>query len=209
MPVHFVEAFVLLFTVIDPIGVAAAFFALTYGANPAAQRAMAVRGTALAAAILAVFGLGGDDLLRVLGIGIPAFRIAGGLLLLLLSIDMILARHSGIRSTTRDEELEAVSKEDVSVFPLAFPLIAGPGALTTVLLMASSGKGAAALFGTFGALALVLALTLLSLTFAPRILGFLGETGINVVSRLLGVILTALAVQYILDGLRQSLFAGG
>jgi multiple antibiotic resistance protein len=204
----FVGQFVLLFTVIDPIGVAAAFLALSAGADGAAQRAMAIRGVALSAGILTAFGIGGEALLRAMGIGIPAFRIAGGLLLLLLSIDMILAFRSGIRSTTRDEELEAAGKTDLSVFPLAFPLIAGPGALTTVLLMASSGQGMLSLASAFGALALVLALTLAALLFAPRILNLLGETGINVVSRLLGVILTALAVQYILDGLRQSLFSG-
>jgi membrane protein, MarC family len=204
----FVSQFVLLFTVIDPIGVAAAFFALTAGASPSARRSMAIRGVALSAGILTTFGIGGEALLRAMGIGIPAFRIAGGLLLLLLSIDMILAFHSGIRSTTKDEELEAEAKEDISVFPLAFPLIAGPGALTTVLLMASSGQGLLSLASAFAALALVLAMTLASLLFAPRILRLLGETGINVVSRLLGVILTALAVQYILDGLRQSLFSG-
>jgi len=204
----FVSQFVLLFTVIDPIGVAAAFFALSTGAGPALRRSMAIRGVALSAGILIAFGIGGEALLRAMGIGIPAFRIAGGLLLLLLSIDMILAFRSGIRSTTKDEELEAERKKDISVFPLAFPLIAGPGALTTVLLMASSGQGLLSLASAFAALALVLAMTLTSLLFAPRILGLLGETGINVVSRLLGVILTALAVQYILDGLRQSLFSG-
>lgn len=204
----FVGQFVLLFTVIDPIGVAAAFFALTTRADMASRRSMAIRGVALSAGILTAFSLGGEALLRAMGIGIPAFRIAGGLLLLLLSVDMILAFRSGIRSTTKDEELEAEGKEDISVFPLAFPLIAGPGALTTVLLMASSEHGMLALVSGFGALALVLAMTLVSLVFAPRILSILGETGINVVTRLLGVILTALAVQYILDGLRQSLFSG-
>lgn len=204
----FVGQFVLLFTVIDPIGVAAAFLALTTQADAASRRAMAVRGVVLSAVILTTFGIGGNALLHAMGIGIPAFRIAGGLLLLLLSVDMILAFRSGIRSTTHDEEVEAASKADISVFPLAFPLIAGPGALTTVLLMASSGKGILFTLGAFGALALVLVMALVSLLSAPRILGLMGETGINVVSRLLGVILTALAVQYILDGLRQSLFSG-
>ena len=205
---HLVANFVLLFIVIDPIGVAATFVALTHGADPTYQRRTAIRGVALSAGILFAFGLGGRWLLDTLGIGIPAFRIAGGLLLLLLSVDMIVARHSGLRSTTRSEEREATHREDISVFPLAFPLIAGPGALTTVLLMASTGGGGAFYAGLAVVVAVVLGLTLIALLFAPVILRILGETGINVVNRLMGVILTALAVQYILDGLKNSLFAG-
>jgi multiple antibiotic resistance protein len=205
---HLFSDFVLFFIVIDPIGVAAMFVALTHDMERSYQRRVAVEGTVLSAVILFTFFFGGNALLRALGIGIPAFRIAGGLLLLLLSVDMILARHSGLRATTRSEEREAARKEDISVFPLAFPLIAGPGALTTVLLMASSVKGPLSFAGIAGVLAVVLTITWLALLYAPVILRFLGETGINVVSRLLGVILTALAVQYIIDGLRLSLFAG-
>jgi multiple antibiotic resistance protein len=199
--------FVLLFTVIDPIGVAAIFAALTHGADRDSQRRTARQGALLSAIILFSFMLAGDGLLRALQIGIPAFRIAGGLLLLLLSIDMILARHTGLRFTTPSEQKEAAHKNDISVFPLAFPLIAGPGALTTVLLMASSGQGGFHFAVMIGVLAAVLALTWLALLYAPLILRMLGETGINVVSRLLGVILAALAVQYMLDGLRAGLFA--
>jgi len=203
---HLITDFVLLFIVIDPIGVAATFTALTHGADHAYQRRMAIRGVLLAAGILFAFGLGGKWLLSALGIGIPAFRIAGGLLLLLLSIDMILARHTGLSSTTRSEEREASLREDISVFPLAFPLIAGPGALTTILLMAAAGTGPLFLAGLAIVLTAALSITLAALFFSPRILGLLGETGINVVNRLMGVILTALAVQYILDGLKNSLF---
>jgi multiple antibiotic resistance protein len=200
--------FVLLFIVIDPIGVAAIFAALTHGADRGAQRRMARRGALLSAFILFSFMLAGDGLLSALQIGIPAFRIAGGLLLLLLSIDMILARQTGLRFTTPSEQKEAANKDDISVFPLAFPLIAGPGALTTVLLMGSSGQGGFHFVVMVGVLAAVLALTWLALLYGPLILKILGETGINVVSRLLGVILAALAVQYMLDGLRIGLFEG-
>ena len=205
---HLVANFVLFFIVIDPIGVAATFVTLTHGADPAYQRRTAALGVALAAGILFAFGMGGRWLLDALGIGIPAFRIAGGLLLLLLSVDMIFARHTGLRSTTRSEEREATQSEDISVFPLAFPLIAGPGALTTVLLMASAGEGVAFYSGLTAVVVVVLGLPLIALLIAPVILRILGETGINVVNRLMGVILTALAVQYILDGLKNSLFAG-
>jgi multiple antibiotic resistance protein len=206
---HLLLSFVLLFTVVDPIGVAASFVALTQGTDRGFQRRMAVRGTVISAVILVGFLAGGNLLLTALGITIPAFRIAGGLLLLLLSVDMILAWHSGIRTTTDAEDREAALKEDISVFPVAFPLIAGPGAMTTILLMASHDEGVAHTAGILGALTAVLALTLGCLISAPMILRVLGETGINVVSRLLGVILTALAVQYIVDGLKASLFAGG
>src|SRR3569832_223446 len=135
------NTFVVLFIVIDPVGLAPMFLVLTQGGDALYQRKMALRGTALATGMLLVFFLGGDKLLAARGIGMPAFRIAGGVLLFLLAIDMVFARHSGLRSTTRREQQETVHKKDISVFPLAFPLIAGPGALTTVLLRAAAGGG--------------------------------------------------------------------
>jgi multiple antibiotic resistance protein len=198
------NTFVVLFIVIDPVGLAPMFIALTPGATPAYQRKMAFSGTLLASAMLLVFYFAGDALLSALSIGIPAFRIAGGMLLFLLAIDMVFARQSGLRSTTIREQREAETKQDISVFPLAFPLIAGPGALTTVLLMSSSAKGAFAFGGTLVVLLIVLGFTLLSLLHAARILQFLGETGTNVISRLFGLILAALAVQFILDGIHSS-----
>lgn len=205
---HLIANFTLLFIVTDPVGVAAMFAALTHGSDRAYQRRTALKGVSLAGGILFAFGLGGRWLLDTLGIGIPAFRIAGGLLLLLLSLDLILARHTGLRSTTRLEEREAVQRDDISVFPLAFPLISGPGALTTILLMASSGSGSLYYAGLGLVVAAVLGIALLALLYAPAILRLLGETGVNVVNRLMGVILTALAVQFILDGLKNSLFNG-
>lgn len=200
------NSFAVLFIVIDPIGVAWMFSALTYDAEPRLQRRMAVRGVALASGILLVFFFIGDRLLQTLGIGLAAFRIAGGLLLFLLAIDMVFARQSGLRSTTLSERAEARQREDLSVFPLAFPLLAGPGALTTVLLMASAAHepGAAGVLAMFGVLVAVLLITLGALLIAPTLLRVLGETGANAVSRLLGLILAALAVQYVLDGLKAS-----
>jgi multiple antibiotic resistance protein len=199
----FLDSFVVLFVVIDPIGLAPIFAAITHGGTAEYRRRMAVRGTFIAAIILFVFVLGGAALLRALGIGMPAFQIAGGLLLFLVAVDMVFVRQSGIRSTTEREQREAKRKEDVSVFPVAFPLIAGPGALTTVLLM--SGKYAQQPYGTAVIIAVVLvvlACALVALLQAARIMRLMGETGANVVTRLFGVILTALAVQYVLDGLR-------
>ncbi len=131
------STFVVLLVVIDPIGNAPIFMALTHNMEAAYRRKMAIRSIILATAILLIFLLIGDPLLATLGIGISAFRISGGILLFLLAIDMVFARQSGLRSTTAQEQYEAEHKRDVSVFPLAFPLIAGPGALTTVLLMTS------------------------------------------------------------------------
>lgn len=197
-----IHTFITLFIVIDPIGVASIFIAIVRGSDPTYRRIMALRSTAIATAILVIFFFTGDSLLNMLGISLPAFRIAGGILLFLLAIDMVFARHSGLRSTTVGEQQEAVHKQDISVFPLAFPLIAGPGALTTVLLMSSTPSETPIFIGMLVILFVVLGLTLLSLLYSSKISDLLGETGANVISRLFGLILAALAVQYVLDGVK-------
>jgi multiple antibiotic resistance protein len=203
-----VDTFISLFVVIDPVGLAPIFIGLTLNSSAEHRRRMAIKGTTIAALILVFFLFVGDELLHALGIGLPAFRIAGGALLFLIAIDMLFVRHSGVRSTTAEEQQEAVHKNDISVFPLAIPLIAGPGALTTVLLMVSTTDRAMPVSVTVvvvGVLLAVLLLTLLALLLADAIVGFMGETGANVVSRVLGVLLAALAVQYMIDGLRGGL----
>lgn len=199
-----INSLVVLFIVIDPIGIAPIFAVLTRGASRQQQRNMAIQGTVVAAGILLLFFFTGDRLLQFLGISIPAFRIAGGALLFLLSIDMVVARQSGLRSATASEQEEASHRQDVSVFPLAFPLIAGPGAITTILLMAQSSGSVTSSLGTLLVLVFVLILVLVALLAAPLIKTLLGETGINVISRLLGILLAALATQYVVDGLRAS-----
>lgn len=198
------SSFVTLFIVVDPIGVAWLFVALTHDADAAARRRMATQAVVLSGVILFVFYFIGDVFLKWMGISLPAFKIAGGILLLLLAIDMVFARQSGLRSTTAGEKHEAEQKKDISVFPLAFPMIAGPGALTTVLLMSANAANSALLWYLVAVLILVLALTLLCLLFARRLSRLLGQTGANVVSRLLGLILAALAVQFVIDGIKQS-----
>jgi multiple antibiotic resistance protein len=159
----------------------------------------------IAAGILFVFAFGGDFLLRTLGIGFPAFRIAGGILLLLLAIEMVFARASGIRATTRPEQEEASHKDDISVFPLAIPLIAGPGTLTSVLLlMGRAGGDPWREAAVLAMLAGVLMTTLLVLLTAGPLSRLLGVTGINVITRVLGILLAALACQFIIDGLLDS-----
>ena len=155
----------------------------------------------LGALILFLFALAGDVLLEALGIGLPAFRIAGGLLLFLLALDMVFARPSGMRATSVREQEEESYQQDISVFPLAIPLLAGPGAITSVLLFTGGGSaGQVALF--MAVLFVILLLTLGSLLLAPRVMRLFGETGANVLSRVLGVLL---AVQFVIDGLQASI----
>ena len=195
--------FIVLLVVVDPVGVTPVFGALTRGGGDMHRRRMAVKGTLLAAGILLIFALIGDWLLTTLGITLPAFKIAGGVLLFLIAIDMVFARPSGGRSATGREQEEARHKEDISVFPLAFPLIAGPGALTTILLMVGESHGNPLYFvSMIGVLLVILLLTLVCLLMAGRLMKLLGETGANVMDRLFGVILAALAVQFVLDGIR-------
>jgi len=195
--------FIVLLVVVDPVGVTPVFGALTRGGGDMYRRRMAVKGTLLAAGILLIFALIGDWLLTTLGITLPAFKIAGGMLLFLIAIDMVFARQSGGRSATGREQEEARHKEDISVFPLAFPLIAGPGALTTILLMVGESHGNPLYFvSMIGVLLLILLLTLICLLMSGRLMKLLGETGANVMDRLFGVILAALAVQFVLDGIR-------
>ena len=200
------DTFIILFVVVDPIGLAPMFAALTRDDTPRQRRRLALRGVLIAGGILVTFVIVGDALLRALGIGVPAFQIAGGVLLFLLAVDMLFARHSGLRSTTEREQREAAQRKDISVFPLAIPLIAGPGALTTVLLMVGEqGDNPAVIGATLVVVMLVLAMALGSLLLSGRLLRLIGETGANVVSRVLGVILAALAAQYILDGLQAGM----
>ena len=200
------DTFIILFVVVDPIGLAPMFAALTRDDTPRQRRRLALRGVLIAGGILVTFVIVGDALLRALGIGVPAFQIAGGVLLFLLAVDMLFARHSGLRSTTEREQREAEHRKDISVFPLAIPLIAGPGALTTVLLMVSEqGDNPAVIGAMLVVVILVLAIALGSLLLSGRLLRLIGETGANVISRVLGVVLAALAAQYILDGLQAGL----
>lgn len=200
----FVDSLIIMLVVVDPVGIAPIFAALTQGESPAVKRRTAIRGTFIAGAILVVFVLAGDTLLAALGIGMPAFQIAGGLLLFLLAVDMVFARPSGLRAPTAREQKEAETKKDISVFPLAIPLIAGPGALTSVLLMVGEQGDDPVVLGTvLAVIGVVLVLTLLSLLFSVRIMAFMGETGANVVSRVLGVVLAALAVQFVLNGWQE------
>lgn len=195
------HAFILLFVVIDPISLAPMFAALTRGESEAYRSRTAIRGVVIAGVILIVFTLSGAYLLRYLNINTASFSIAGGILLFLLAMDMVLVRHTGLRLTTLREQEEALHKTDISVFPLGIPMIAGPGALTTILLLRDAPVLSLHTLILVCVLIVVLALALIMLLLAAKITGLLGETGANVITRVLGVLLTALAVQFILNGL--------
>ncbi len=198
-------AFVNFIVIIDPIGVVPFFMSHTAHLDAKDRRATAFKSITIAAAILLVFTVIGQPLLHYLGVSVAAFRIAGGVLLLLLAVDMVLVKESGIRATTPKEEEEATHRPDVAVFPLAVPLIAGPGAITSVILLQSQNAGSLAGQSVVaGVMIVVLLITGLMFLVAGPIMRMLGVTGINVMTRVLGIILAALAVSNILEGLRAS-----
>lgn len=203
-------AFTTFFATISPISVSAMFAALTVTSDARTRRAMAIRGTFIAACILMCFALLGEYLLTGLGISLAALRISGGILLLLIGIDKVFARASNGASTTREEQEEAEIKDDISVFPLATPLLAGPGTMgATILLMSDVKDSVSHQLIVVGAIMAILLITLAALLSASKLQKLLGVTGMHVVGRVMGVLLAALAVQFILDGIRQSGLIGG
>ena len=196
--------FVVFFVVVEPISLIPLFAGLTEGASASYQKTMAWKASAISLGICLVFALAGAKFLEVMGIELSSFRIAGGTLLFLISLDMVFAHPSGTRSTTPERE-ESLKRQDISVFPLAFPFIAGPGALATILLSAGEVGGKPVLFaGLLGIVTLVVAICWGLMLAAPRLMNVLGVTGANVMSRLSGVVLAALAVQFVIDGIRGS-----
>ncbi|WP_308917330.1 MarC family protein [Jannaschia sp. LMIT008] len=187
-------AFTALFVVIDPIGLTPIFAALTAGLSARARNAIAFRALGLSALILVVFAVSGESLLGFLGISMPAFRIAGGLLLFLTALEMLFERRQERRDGNRD-----VVVDDPSVFPLALPLIAGPGAIATMILLTDGGD-AMNVASAVGVMLAVLGVCLVLFQLAAPMERALGRVGINVVTRLLGMLLAALSVQFVLDG---------
>ena len=199
-----IKFFVVFFVVVDPISLVPLFAGLTLGASDQFKRKMAGKAAAIALAICMLFAFGGARFLSIMGISLSSFRIAGGTLLFLISLEMVFARTSGTKSTTPERE-EAMKREDISVFPLAFPFIAGPGALATILLTAGEVWGKPLEFLGFLAVVVVVAAVCWLLMLAtPRLMQVIGVTGANVMSRLSGVVLAALAVQFIVEGIRGS-----
>jgi len=186
---------VTIFVVIDPIGLAPMFVAITKGADARHRRIVALRSCAIAAILLTLFGLFGESVLGFVGISMPAFRISGGILLFLTALEMLFERR------TQRRKGQATKADDPSVFPLATPLIAGPGAIATIILLSGQADGISELIAVHLVMLAVVALVLLFFLAAPLMERALGDTGINVVTRLLGMLLAALSVQFVLDGL--------
>ena len=201
----FVSAFVTFFVVIDPPGCAPIFVSLTSGADAAHRRAMALRSVGIAAAILLFFGLFGEDLLRALGISLAAFRIAGGIMLFLIALEMVFE----IRTARREARAETVTADaehdDISVFPMAIPMIAGPGSIASIMLLTAPADTIAEDAIVLGALTAVMLLTLAALLAAGPLMRLIGVKLEAMITRILGVILAALAAQFVLDGLERSL----
>src|SRR5438105_2881180 len=193
------SAIVLLLVTIGPLETAAIFGVLTSGARREARQRLAVEAVAIAGVVLIVFALGGTDFLRLLQVSVPAFQVAAGILLLLQSIELIFAQPSGLSALTASEEKEARASGEIAVFPLAIPLIAGPASITaTMLLMGQAGSDLIKIGVFFLALVLALALTLSALLLVDPLGRVLGVTGTHVLARIAGILLAALAVQFIL-----------
>ena len=201
----FLSAFVTLFVVIDPPGCAPIYAGLTAGASRAQARSMAIRATFIASIILLIFALFGEQLLAGLHIELDSFRIAGGIMLFLIALDMVFEKRTE-RREARAEKVKATPEiEDVSVFPMAMPMIAGPGSIATMMLLMSRSQGTEQTLVVLAALAAVLVLTLLALIAAGPLMKLLGASVEAVITRLLGVLLAALAAQYVIDGLKAVL----
>ncbi len=200
----FISAFVTLFVVIDPPGCAPIYASLTTGASVAQRRSMAVRATVIAGFILIFFAMFGEGLLSFLHIDLDSFRIAGGIMLFIIAIDMVFEKRTE-RREQRAEKVKATPEvEDVSVFPMAMPMLAGPGSIASVMLLVSQNNGLDRAMVIFAALLLVLLLTLAALLMAGPFMRLIGNKGEAVITRLLGVLLAALAAQFVIDGLKAS-----
>ncbi len=196
-----IAAFTTMFIILDPPGLAPVFIALTQGMTAAQRRAIAIRACVVSAVLMILFLFLGETVLGFIGISMDAFRIAGGILLFLTALDMLFQRRQARREDSAAEG-QAEHHDDPSVFPLALPLIVGPGAITTIILLAGQAEGAADFGAIAGVLMAVLLITFLAFLAAPAIERALGKTGLNIVTRVLGMLLAALAVQFVLDGLR-------
>jgi multiple antibiotic resistance protein len=199
----FFNAFVTLLVTIDPPGLAPLFLAVTRGMNRDERRQVSVRASIIGFSVMALFALAGALILSVFGITLPAFRVAGGLLLFFIAFEMVFEKRQDRKEKISDVAITKDMIHNIAAFPLAIPLIAGPGAISATVLLSGSFHGFAAQAALVGIIAICLLLTYLVFILAERIDRFLGQTGRSILTRLLGVILAALAVQFVADGIRE------
>lgn len=197
------NAFVTLLVTIDPPGLAPLFLALTGGMNRAERFQVSLRAAIIGFAILALFAVAGAAILTMFGITLPAFRVAGGLLLFWISFEMIFELRQDRKGKSADAAITIDHIRNIAAFPLAIPLIAGPGAISATVLLSASFPSAVGTLMMLAILAVCISITFVVLVLAERIDGFLGATGRSILTRLLGVILAALAVQFVADGIRE------
>ncbi|MFV0644721.1 MAG: MarC family protein [Sphingomonadaceae bacterium] len=200
----FISAFITLFVVIDPPGCAPIYAGLVTRASKQQQRSMAIRAAMIAMVILVVFALFGEALLKALHIELDSFRIAGGIMLFLIALDMVFERRTQRREERAEKVIANPEIEDVSVFPMAMPMLAGPGAIASVMLLMARAQGTNQTLIILAALAAVMVITAIALILATPLMSLLGAKVEAVITRLLGVLLAALATQFIIDGLRGS-----
>lgn len=202
------NAFVTILVTVDPVGLAPLFLALTGGMNRSERNQVAVRASVIAFGVLALFALAGGVILTVFGITLPAFRVAGGLLLFVIAFEMIFERRQERHEKSAERAVTTDTIRNVAAFPLAIPLIAGPGAISATVLISGTLAGPGGLAILLAIILLSVAITYVVFVLAERIDGFLGETGRSILTRLLGVILAALAVQFVADGVRALIMLG-
>ena len=194
------NSFVTLFVTIDPIGLAPIFLAVTSGANKQERIRIGIRAVIVAAGILLTFALVGQAILSVMGISLPAFRIAGGILLFVIAFEMVFEKRKERKSKSAEQALSDDEIHNIAIFPLAIPLIAGPGAISAVLLLSSQSTDWVSMGSVLFIVAIVLGLVLFTFVIAGWVEKILGDNGRNILTRLLGVLLSALSVQFIADG---------
>jgi multiple antibiotic resistance protein len=203
--VHTLQQLFLIFTsvlfIVDPLTAVPTFLAMTQRDSPAVRRLMARRGAWTCAIVLTTFALGGGLIFKLFGITLGAFKIAGGVVIGLNALDMVRARRSEQKETPI-ETAEGIEKEDVGIMPLGIPMLAGPGAISTVMVLAGASKTAVGTLGLYGAIALTALLAYLTLAAATGVEKRLGQTGMRILTRLMGLVLGAIAVQFIVDGIK-------
>ena len=200
----FINAFATLFVTIDPVGLAPMFLAVTAGMSQSDRRKVAIRATLTAAGILLIFYASGQTVLNVLGISVSAFRVAGGLLLFLIAIEMVFGKRQERKAETAEKAVESQGHHgtvnEVAIFPLAIPLISGPATISAIILLSSQAPDTVAYAGLGGVIAVILISCLGAFLLADKLERLLGETAQLVITRLLGVLLAALSVQFVADG---------